>query len=117
MLRHLLVVDAQQEQEAIRCTMQIHERHMAMSLSLCGVFVEIESGLAQQLIKDKTRQRTRAHMMMIMMMMMIISPFGQLGLWAVTNLGCGHLQGCEMYSHKPRMFSHTPVIEESGHPR
>jgi hypothetical protein len=55
-------------------------------------------------------------MMMIMMMMMIISPFGQLGLWAVTNLGCGHLQGCEMYSHKPRMFSHTPVIEESGHP-
>jgi hypothetical protein len=35
--------------------------------------------------------------------------------WA--NLGCGRpLQGCKMYSHQPRMLSHTPVIEVSGHP-
>jgi hypothetical protein len=40
------------------------------------------------------------------MMMMIISPFGQLELWA------GPVLGCETYSHQPRMFSqHSPVIE------
>jgi hypothetical protein len=49
-------------------------------------------------------------MMMMTMMMMIISPFGQLGLWAPSS-------GRETYSHQSQMLSHTPVIEESGHPR
>jgi hypothetical protein len=51
-------------------------------------------------------------MMMMMMMMMKTSQFGQFGLWANENI-----QGCETYSHQPRMVSHTPVVEESGHPR
>ena len=38
----------------------------------------------------------------------------------LASLSCGRpLQGCEMCSHKLRMFSHdvlSPVIEESGHP-
>jgi hypothetical protein len=49
-------------------------------------------------------------MILMMMMMIIISPFGQLGLWAPSS-------EVEMYSHKSCMFSHHPVIEESGHPR
>jgi len=38
-------------------------------------------------------------------MMMMISPFGQLGLWAV-----GLCKGCEMYSHRPCVFLHTSVV-------
>ena len=36
----------------------------------------------------------------------------------LAHLGCGRpLQACEAYLHQPRMFSHYPVNEESGHPR
>jgi hypothetical protein len=39
----------------------------------------------------------------VIQMMMIFSPFGQLGLWAPSS-------GIEMYSHKPRVLSHTTLL-------
>jgi hypothetical protein len=50
--------------------------------------------------------------MMMMMMMMIMSPFGQLGLWAPSS----GVDPRRIHINRVYMFSQTLVNEESGHP-
>jgi hypothetical protein len=47
-------------------------------------------------------------LLLLLLLLLMMSLFGQLGLWAPCP-------GVESYSHQSRMFSHTPVIGESGH--
>jgi hypothetical protein len=67
---------------------------------------------------------TMMMMMTMIMVMMIISPFGELGVWAPSSgvrdyLGCSldyhlHSKLTGRYPHQSRMFSFSPVLE--GHP-